>query len=159
MSVRGKDFRCEIDTDLHEQLRVLAEFERKDIAALGSSLLEKMIVGEWLPYSRAIAQINFVPQPEKIAFLSDRRAGFVYVIRLGRRYKIGKATDWRKRLSNAMFPEPPEIICVIETDDRHRLERELHKKYAVVRVHGEWFELLKSHIDELLHSPNVVSVA
>jgi len=47
MSLRGKDFRCEIDPDLHEKLRTMAEFNDKDMASFGSALLEKVIVGEW----------------------------------------------------------------------------------------------------------------
>lgn len=47
MSLRGKDFRCEIDPELHEQLRVMAEHENKTIQVLGAELLEKAIVGEF----------------------------------------------------------------------------------------------------------------
>lgn len=47
MSLRGKDFRCEIDPDLHEQLRIMAEFNDNDMGALGAKLLEKAIVGEF----------------------------------------------------------------------------------------------------------------
>jgi hypothetical protein len=47
MSLRGKDFRCEIDADLHEQLRVIAEHQNKTIQVLGAELLEKAIVGEF----------------------------------------------------------------------------------------------------------------
>ena len=47
MSLRGKDFRCEIDPELHEKLRTMADFNDKDLASLGSALLEKAIVGEW----------------------------------------------------------------------------------------------------------------
>lgn len=47
MSLRGKDFRCEIDPDLHERLRTMAEFHDKDLASFGSGLFEKAIVGEW----------------------------------------------------------------------------------------------------------------
>ena len=47
MSLRGKDFRCEIDPVLHDQLRIMAEFEDSDIGQLGAKLLEKAIVGEF----------------------------------------------------------------------------------------------------------------
>ena len=47
MSLRGKDFRCELDPELHERLRQMAEFRDKDLASFGSGLLEKAIVGEW----------------------------------------------------------------------------------------------------------------
>lgn len=46
MSLRGKDFRCEIDPELHEQLRIIADFQNKQIQVLGAELLEKAIAGE-----------------------------------------------------------------------------------------------------------------
>lgn len=47
MSLRGKDFRCELDPELHEHLRIMADFNDTDIAALGAKLLEKALCGEW----------------------------------------------------------------------------------------------------------------
>lgn len=47
MSLRGKDFRCELDPDLHERLRTMAEFHDSDVSALGARLLEKAICGEF----------------------------------------------------------------------------------------------------------------
>lgn len=47
MSLRGKDFRCELDPELHERLKTMAEFDGSDIASLGAKLLEKAICGEW----------------------------------------------------------------------------------------------------------------
>ena len=34
MSLRGKDFRCELDPELHERLRKMAEFENVSLLAL-----------------------------------------------------------------------------------------------------------------------------
>lgn len=51
MSIRGKDFRCEIDPDLHERLRTMADFHDLDLSAFGSKLLEKAICGEWHEFS------------------------------------------------------------------------------------------------------------
>ena len=45
MSLRGKDFRCEVDPDLHEALRVMAEHQGKPIQVLGAELLEEAIAG------------------------------------------------------------------------------------------------------------------
>lgn len=47
MSLRGKDFRCELDHALHERLRAMADFHDLDLASYGSKLLEKAICGEW----------------------------------------------------------------------------------------------------------------
>jgi len=47
MSLRGKDFRCEIEGVLHDRLRRMAELKGVEVSALGAQLLEKMIVAEW----------------------------------------------------------------------------------------------------------------
>lgn len=47
MSLRGKDFRCELDPEIHERLRVMAEFHDTDLAGLGARFLEKAIAGEF----------------------------------------------------------------------------------------------------------------
>ena len=47
MSLRGKDFRGELDPAMHEKLRKMAEFHNKEIGQYGACLLEKMIAAEW----------------------------------------------------------------------------------------------------------------
>lgn len=51
MSLRGKDFRCELDPELHERLRMMAEFNDSEVSALGAKLLEKAICGEFHEFS------------------------------------------------------------------------------------------------------------
>ena len=51
MSLRGKDFRGEIDAELHDKLRKMADFQNIELSALGAQLLEKMIVAEWHAFS------------------------------------------------------------------------------------------------------------
>lgn len=150
MSVRGKEVRPLIDADMHERLAIIADFERIEIAQLSSRLLEQAIAGEWYRFERLIERIqNLSAEKDN----DSAPAGFVYIIRIGGRYKIGKAVDWQKRLSNAMFPEPPEVVCIIESDNHHQLEQELHRKYSSVRLHGEWFGLLPEHIEEIRSLP------
>jgi hypothetical protein len=151
MSLRRKDFRCELDAELHEWLTIIAEFEARDISDLGRMLLEKTIVGESLRYERLGHRALTIGGGNDSA--EAQRAGFVYVIQIGDRYKIGKAEDWRKRLSNAMFPAPPRVVCVIETDDRHELEQTLHRRYSEMRTHGEWFSLALAQVEELKNHP------
>jgi hypothetical protein len=54
MSLRGKDFRCELDPVLHERLRTMADFNDLDIASFGAKLLEKAVCGEWHEFSLLI---------------------------------------------------------------------------------------------------------
>lgn len=51
MSLRGKDFRGELDPDLHDKLRKMAEFQNVELSALGAQFLEKMIAAEWHAFS------------------------------------------------------------------------------------------------------------
>jgi hypothetical protein len=158
MTERGKEVRPMLDPASHEKLCIIAEFEGCEIAVLAANLLEKTIAGEWHRYERFLARANDIQQREEVEHPA-KKAGFVYVIRVRDRYKIGKAIDWRKRISNAMFSEPPQVVCVIETDDRHVLEKELHGKYGALRRHGEWFDLTPVHVRELLSAPGAKEIA
>jgi hypothetical protein len=51
VSLRGKDFRGEIDPEIHDKLRKMAEFQGKEVSALGAELLEKMVAAEWHAFS------------------------------------------------------------------------------------------------------------
>ena len=58
MSLRGKDFRCELDADLHESLRAMAEHQNKPIQVLGAELLEKAIAGESHAFRVMLARLR-----------------------------------------------------------------------------------------------------
>ncbi len=58
MSLRGKDFRCELDPELHEHLRIMAEFHDSDMGQLGAKLLEKAICGEFHEFTLLAARLE-----------------------------------------------------------------------------------------------------
>jgi len=47
MSLRGSDFRCELDPEIGEMLRQMAVHKKVHVHALGNELLEKAIAGEF----------------------------------------------------------------------------------------------------------------
>lgn len=51
MSIRGKDFRCELDPDRYEELRMMAEAENKTIQVLGAEIIEEAIAGKFYTFS------------------------------------------------------------------------------------------------------------
>jgi hypothetical protein len=71
------------------------------------------------------------------------QAGFVYLLKSGRYYKIGKtnAVGRRERELAIQLPEKAETIHVIKTDDPSGIEEYWHKRFKTKRKHGEWFEL------------------
>lgn len=78
----------------------------------------------------------------------------VYFIRCAetRRVKIGLSADPFKRVSkiNSDSPYPVELLAV--EDGGAERESELHRRFAAIRLHGEWFAAsddLMAHIETL----------
>jgi hypothetical protein len=69
--------------------------------------------------------------------------GYVYLIRSGRYFKIGKsnAAGRREYELAIQLPEKPKTVHVIKTDDPSGIEAYWHKRFESKRKGGEWFDL------------------
>lgn len=74
--------------------------------------------------------------------------GFVYLMKSGRSYKIGRsnAVGRREYELAIQLPDKLRTIHTIRTDDPAGIEEYWHKRFGVKRKNSEWFDLDSSDI-------------
>lgn len=75
-------------------------------------------------------------------------SGYVYVLEGGGVFKIGRAKDPERRaeLLAIQLPYPVSLICAVQTSDYKKLEADLHERFALKRLNGEWFDLTSEDV-------------
>ena len=80
------------------------------------------------------------------------RSSWVYFVRALDMIKIGTSTNVAKRLQALRTASPVPLETLLVIPGSPHLEYELHKRYAALRSHGEWFRAeqpLVGHIARL----------
>jgi hypothetical protein len=113
----------------HERISALREFASArpkfaDILAL---------LPEWSPSVESLPTASTAMSGE----------GYVYMLKLGQHYKVGKtfSVPRRHREIALELPEKPDVIHAIRTDDPTGIEAYWHRRFAEKRTNGEWFAL------------------
>ncbi len=88
-------------------------------------------------------------KPERSTVKDFPIAGYVYMMKSGRRYKIGKTNSPSRRHREVKLdlPDPTILVHTIETDDPTGIEAYWHKRFDSKRVRDtEFFELDPSDV-------------
>jgi hypothetical protein len=74
--------------------------------------------------------------------------GFVYLLKSGRHYKLGRTNSVGRREYELaiQLPERAERVHAIKTDDPAGIEGYWHGRFAERRRNGEWFELSRADL-------------
>jgi hypothetical protein len=98
-----------------------------------------------LALAATIASMRVEAEPAETAS-NVLTLGYVYLMRSGRRYKIGKTNSPTRRHREVRLdlPDPTTLVHSIETDDPSGIEAYWHRRFAAKRVRDTEFFTLDS---------------
>ena len=122
-----------------EELQV--RFPEYDVDAICAELLSAGLVTR--------EALVIVPEPQTPVI---ENAGWVYVYECLGRYKVGVTSNLKRRLKQLRTHSPgmPSLIWQRKYPNPVEIESAIHKRLAVYRTHGEWYNCDRTIVDAAL---------
>jgi hypothetical protein len=100
-------------------------------------------------YVDVFAMVEKHARPEANCDSKSASEGYVYLIRWGAHYKIGRGEHLERRVKQVKtgLPDSGVLVHAIRTDDPPGIEAYWHRRFAEKRAeNGEWFKLSLSDV-------------
>jgi len=126
--------------------------EKTILTLLGgkANLLRRL--GEWAranpDYQDVAAMVPDATGPDSESKTTASLEGYVYLIRSGPYYKIGRSDELERRVKQirVALPEAAKLVHAIRTDDPAGIEAYWHRRFSDRHANGEWFKLAASDV-------------
>ena len=114
---------------------------------LAKALLDIAVSDDRFSALSDIVVVEHKDSPE-IGSAASSIDGWVYLIKSGEHFKIGRSDNLERRVKqiSIALPETANLFHAIQTDDPVGIEEYWHKRFAERRLNGELFKLTKTDI-------------
>jgi Meiotically Up-regulated Gene 113 (MUG113) protein len=99
-------------------------------------------------YEDVLAMLPAKAESDRTSRLPKPVEGFVYLIRSGAHYKIGRSDELERRVKEirVALPDSATLEHSIRTDDPPGIESYWHRRFGDKRANGEWFKLDRADV-------------
>lgn len=136
------------------QAAINSGYSKATAYSAGSRLLKEGRVAAEINHILDNKNAHLIRQESALRITTYARSTHVYLIQAENGLvKIGKTTDVQKRLAALDVGSPVDLKLIAQKQDLFAsdLETRLHQEYAHRRVKGEWFNLSKMEIEQIVN--------